>query len=246
MYSLEEKENSERILNRMIPKTIHYCWFGQNKKSGLTQKCIDSWKKCCPDYKIIEWNENNFDVNLNAYTKMCYEQKKFAFLSDYVRLVIVNEHGGIYFDTDVEIVKSFDTFLKYKAFFGFETYKYVNTGLGFGAEPNTEIVKIMLSEYDYLLDGLKGTVGCPRLNTQALLKYGFRLDGQYQKINDIVVFPIDYFNPYDDPTGILKKTDNTYSIHWYGKSWMSKRRIIKSKITKPIHRIFGIELRKRK
>lgn len=221
----------------MIPKKIHYCWFGRGEKPKLAQKCIASWKKYCPDYEIIEWNEDNFDVHLNAYTAWCYENKKYAFLTDYLRLLIVYEQGGIYFDTDVEVVRSFHTLLDQKAFFGFETDQYVNTGEGFGAEPENPIVKQMLSEYDMLLDGRHGVIGCPILNTRALLKFGFQPNGQMQKLPDATVYPRDFFNPYDDPTGILKKTDHTYSIHWYGKSWMSKGTVLRSKLTKPLHRI---------
>ena len=229
----------------MIPKIIHYCWFGRGKKPKLAKKCIESWKKFCSDYVIIEWNEDNFDVNMNAYTKMCYEQKKYAFLSDYVRLLVVNKHGGIYFDTDVEVVKSFDDLLNYQAFIGFETNEFVNTGQGFGAQAGAEIVKLMINEYDELLDGKHGIKGCPVLNTQAFKKYGLIPNGQLQNINDTIIYPADYFNPYDDPTGLLHKTDNTYSIHWYGKSWMSKKSVIRSKLTKPLHCILGKELRKR-
>ncbi len=100
----------------MIPRKIHYCWFGRGEKPRLAQKCIASWKKYCPDYEIIEWNEDNFDVNRNAYTQMCYKEKKYAFLTDYLRLLIVEEHGGIYFDTDVEAVRSFDELLDNPAF----------------------------------------------------------------------------------------------------------------------------------
>ena len=121
----------------MIPRKIHYCWFGRGKKPRLAQKCIASWKKYCPDYEIIEWNEDNFDVNRNAYTQMCYKEKKYAFLTDYLRLLIGEEHGGIYFDTDVEAVRSFDELLDNPAFFGFENDRFVNTGEGFGAEPLT-------------------------------------------------------------------------------------------------------------
>ena len=109
----------------MIPKIIHYCWFGRGEKSKLAQKCIDSWKKYCPDYEIIEWNEDNFNIEMNGYTRMCYNQKKYAFLSDYVRLLVVEQYGGIYFDLDVELVKSLDDLLKHEAFFGFETDEYV-------------------------------------------------------------------------------------------------------------------------
>lgn len=224
----------------MIPKIIHYCWFGRSEKPKLAKKCMESWMKFCPDYEIIEWNEDNFDVNMNAYTQMCYEQKKFAFLSDYARLLVINEHGGIYLDTDVEILKPFDELLSNKAFIGFETKEFVNTGQGFGAEAGTEIVQLMINEYGELLDGTHGTKGCPLLNTRAFIKYGLLANGEYKCINGVVIYPTDYFNPYDDPTGLLHKTENTYSIHWYGKSWMNKRRIIISRITQRIHRVFGV------
>ena len=128
----------------MIPKIIHYCWFGKGEKPKLAQKCIDSWKEHCFDYKIVEWNEDNFDINTNAYTKMCFEQSKYAFLSDYLRLIVVYKYGGIYFDTDVEVIKSIDNLLDNKAFFGFETDKYINTGQGFGAEADAEIINKMI------------------------------------------------------------------------------------------------------
>lgn len=221
----------------MIPKKIHYCWFGRGEKPKLAQKCIASWKKYMPDYEIIEWNEDNFDVNTNPYTKMCYEQKKYAFLTDYLRLLIINKHGGIYFDTDVEAVKSFDDLLTNNAFFGFETDRYVNTGEGFGAESGNPVVQQMIREYESLLDGKHGTIGCPHLNTDALLKFGLKQNGSMQTLNGGIVYPSDYFNPYDDPTGILTKTNNTYSIHWYGKSWMDKKTVVRSILTKPLHRV---------
>lgn len=225
----------------MIPKKIHYCWFGRGEKSKLAKKCIESWKKFCPDYEIIEWNEDNFDVHLNAYTEMCYDQKKYAFLSDYVRLLAIYEQGGLYFDTDVEAVKSFDDLLRYSAFIGFENNEYLNTGQGFGAQPKNAVVSQMIKEYDYLLDGKHGVVGCPILNTKALIKFGLKQNGNRQSLDEAEIFPADYFNPYDDPTGKLTKTKETYSIHWYGKSWMDKKIKLRNKITRPLHRIFGIE-----
>lgn len=223
----------------MIPKKIHYCWFGRGEKSKLTERCIKSWKKYCPDYEIIEWNEENFNVNQSPYTEMCYKEKKYAFLTDYLRLKIIQEYGGIYFDTDVEVIRSFDDLLDAGAFFGFETPKYVNTGEGFGAEANHPIVAQMLKEYDVLLDGRHGMKGCPILNTEALRKAGLEQNGTKQQIGSAVIYPMDYFNPYDAPVGILTVTENTYSIHWYGKSWLDKKTIIRSKLMKPIHRIFG-------
>lgn len=221
----------------MIPKRIHYCWFGRNEKPKLAVKCINSWRKYCPDYEIVEWNEDNFDINLNEYTKMCYKQKKYAFLSDYLRLLIVEKYGGIYFDTDVEVISSFDDLLDNEAFFGFENDEYVNTGVGFGAEPENEIVRQMICEYEQLIDGTHGTIGCPILNTEALVRQGMIRNGKMQNIKGAVIYPIDYFNPYNDATGVLKKTNNSHSIHWYAKSWMSKGIILRSVISKPIHRI---------
>lgn len=225
----------------MIPKKIHYCWFGRGEKPKLAKKCIESWKEYCPDYEIIEWNEDNFDVNMNAYTRMCYEQKKYAFLSDYVRLLVVEEYGGIYFDTDVEVIKSFDDLLEYEAFFGFENTQYIATGLGFGAEAENVIVKEMLGEYDQLLDGKSGTIGCPVLNTRVLLEHGLRLNGQKQMVRGTIVLPMDYLNPMDSATGVIHKSENTYSIHRYAMSWLSKKQRIKSKVTQRFHRIFGVD-----
>lgn len=225
----------------MIPKKIHYCWFGQGKLSSQARKCIQSWKKYCPDYEIIEWNENNFNVNQNEYTKKVYREKKYAFLSDYARLKIIYEHGGIYLDVDVEVVKSFDDLLNNKAYFGFESEKFTNTGAGFGAEKGNNAVKVLLEQYDQLLDGTKDTIGCPILNTQALVKLGLKLNNQLQELDDCTVYPSDYFDPYDDPTGRLNKTKNTHSIHWYAKSWLDKKTIIKSILTKPLHRLLGTD-----
>lgn len=230
----------------MIPKKIHYCWFGRNELPSKAVRCIESWKKYCPGYEIIEWNEDNYDVYQNPYTKYVYDNKKYAFLSDYARLQIIYQEGGLYFDVDVEIVRPLDELLSHKAFFGFETKEYVNTGVGFGAEAGNLLVANMLSEYDKLLDGKSGTIGCPILNTEALKKYGLKQDGCKQTINGAVVYPIQYFNPYDDPTGRLFKTSETYSIHWFAKSWMSKRVRFRSQCTKILHRFFGKNLIKRK
>ena len=230
----------------MIPKKIHYCWFGRKPKPRLAKKCIASWKKYCPDYELIEWNEDNFDIDMNNYTKTAYELKKYAFLADYARLLILYEYGGIYFDTDVELIKPIDNLLDNRSYFGFENSDYINTGLGFGTEKNNPIIKVMMEEYDKLLDKRDSFIGCPILNTQALVKEGLVLNGEKQSIAGNIVYPPEYFNPYDDPTGRLKLTKNTYSIHWYAKSWMTKRAIIRSFLTKPLHRLFGTNIRKPK
>lgn len=225
----------------MIPKKIHYCWFGRGPKPKLAEKCIASWKKFCPGWEIIEWNEDNFDINRNGYTKMCIEEKKYAFLSDYVRLVVIAEHGGVYFDTDVELINPLDDLLVHDAFFGFETPEYVASGLGFGSVAHGTVIKAMLAEYDFLLSGTEGTRMCPRLNTAALQKLGLVQDGSYQTIAGAVILPIDYLNPYESATGRLCKTKNTYSVHWYSASWMSRKKHIRTMITRPLHRIFGVD-----
>ena len=225
----------------MIPKKIHYCWFGRGEKPKLAKKCIASWKKYCPDYEIIEWNEDNFDINTNEYTKWCYENKKYAFLSDYVRLLVVYRHGGIYFDTDVELIRNPDFLLENQAFFGFECSEYVNTGVGFGAESENTAVNQMIDEYLPFLDGKNGVIGCPKLNTEALVKLGLIRDGSYQEFPRGTVYPKEYFNPYESTTGVLNKTENTVSIHWYMGSCLMAGQRITSHITKLFHRFFGTD-----
>lgn len=228
----------------MLPKKIHYCWFGKKDKPKAVLKCIASWKKFCPDYEIIEWNENNFNIGDNGYTDYCYKNEKWAFLSDFVRLIIVAEHGGIYFDTDVELLRPLDELVKYDAFYGFENCENVNTGQGFGAVAHHSTVEAMREEYLKLTpdkDGVYPTVTCPKLNTQALLPFGLVLNGEKQNVAGAVILPVDYMNPYDDQTGTLNKTSNTISVHWYSKSWLSKSVIFRSKITQRFHRIFGID-----
>lgn len=223
----------------MIPRRIHYCWFGRGEKPKLAQKCIASWHKYCPDYEIIEWNEDNFDVSMNPYTEMCYAQKRYAFLTDYVRLLVVEEHGGIYFDTDVEVLKSFDDVIQNDAFFGFENRDYTNTGVGFGAKAHHSIVKQMLTEYENLLDGKHGTIGCPILNTRAMDRFGLVHDGRLQRLGDAVVYPAEWFNPRNSITGKVAITANTYSIHWYSMSWLPKKTRIRTYIARVIKRMFG-------
>ena len=209
----------------MIPKTIHYCWFGRNPKPKLAEKCIKSWKKYCPDYEIIEWNEDNFDIaSAPLYVRQAYEAKKWAFVTDYVRLKVVYENGGLYFDTDVQVLKSFDEFLGYNSFFGFEGTKYLNTGLGFGAEKGSKILKAILNQYDnipFVLDnGQFDTFPCPQRNTEVFKKIGLIQNGETQVLdNDILILSSDYLCPisYDDLQ--MRKTPNTHSIHWFDASW---------------------------
>lgn len=133
-----------------IPKIIHYCWFGGGAISPENRKCMESWKKYCPDYKIIEWNDQNFDISTNRYAQQAYEAKKYAFVSDYVRLAVLYEYGGIYLDTDVELVRPLDELLELPGFMGFQTNNEVATGLGFGARKGNSVVQALLRDYDAL------------------------------------------------------------------------------------------------
>ena len=227
----------------MIPKTIHYCWFGRNSKPKLVKKCIQSWQNVCRDYQIVEWNESNFDLDRHPYLRWCHERSKWAFLSDFSRLLIVYEHGGLYFDTDVELIRNPDHLLNYEAFFGFENNNSVATGLGFGSVAGHPTLEAMIAYYEKLAIGKDGNYpvrGCPIINTEALIPLGLKRDGSMQNVAGAIILPPDYLNPYNDATGCLNKTAHTISIHWYGKSWMSKRAILRSRLTRPFHRLFGV------
>lgn len=227
----------------MIPKKVHYCWFGNGPKGKKELKCIESWKKFCPDYEIIEWNETNVDLDMMPFVKEAYNAKKYAFVSDVVRLWVLINHGGIYFDTDVEVIKPFDCFLNHKGFIGFENSDYLNTGQCVGAEKGNEIIREMFEYYKdihfFNEDGSYNLLGCPKVNTEILSKHNLIKNDQYQEIEGFAIYPAEYFNPYDDPTGRLNITENTHSIHWYSKSWLDKKTVLRSKISKPIHRILG-------
>ena len=226
----------------MIPKKIHYCWFGGKELPELAKKCIASWEKYCPDYKIIRWDETNFDVRSIPYTRWCHENQKWAFLSDYVRLAVVAQEGGIYLDTDVELLRSPDALLIHEAWYGFENETNVNTGQGFGAEACHPTVEAMLRQYHDLQADSNGNfplTACPALNTAALLPMGLIPNGKLQTVAGALILPTDSLNPYDDATGQLTVTQNTISIHHYAKSWIPPWMRLRSALTRPLHRIFG-------
>lgn len=204
-----------------IPKTIHYCWFGGKPLPASAKKCVKSWKKYCPDYNIIEWNERNFDIQCNYFCKKMAEEKKWAFISDYARLKIVYEYGGIYLDTDVELIRSLDDLLKYKAFMGFQDSKEVNTGLGFGSVRKQKFIKENMNYYEKLSENFT-PIACPNITTKLLRAYGLMDDcGKIQQVADIMIFPVEYFCPKSERTGLIEKTGNTFSIHHFDASWFS-------------------------
>ena len=210
-----------------IPKSIHYCWFGRNPLPELAVKCIKSWEKYCPDYTITEWNEDNFDItSCPLYVRQAYEAKKWAFVTDYVRLRVIYDHGGIYFDTDVELKKNIDSLLMHKAFFGFENGKHIATGLGFGAEKGTQIVAEMMRDYDDILflrsNGGYDTTSCPKRNTDIFLRHGLVQDDSLQILeDDILILPKIYLCPIDYSTMRMHHSFRTVSIHWFAASWHS-------------------------
>lgn len=208
----------------MIPQIIHYCWFGGNPLPELAQKCIDSWKRYCPDYEIIEWNETNFDVNCCDYVREAYEAKKWAFVSDVARLYALVNHGGIYMDTDVEVLRPLDDLLKYEAVSGFEAKDRIPTGL-MACREGQPLFAELLHDYDNAHfikdDGTYDTTTNVTRITNTCLKYGLRLDNTLQTVNGFTLLPYDYLCPKDFETKILTITENTYVIHHFDGSWMS-------------------------
>lgn len=208
----------------MIPKIIHYCWFGGNQKSTLANKCMKSWEKFCPDYEIKEWNENTFDVSCAPdYVKQAHANKKWAFVSDYVRLWALYNCGGIYMDTDVEIIRNLAPLLNHKAVSGFEHGNYIQTAF-MASEQGLEIFDDLLHDYDSISfinhDGTFDTTPNVKRITDKLSTHGLEQNNRKQTVSQITFFPSDYFAPKDFITGIVRKTENTFIIHHYDGTWL--------------------------
>lgn len=195
----------------MIPKVIHYCWFGHNEKPELVKRCIESWKKYCPGYEIKEWNEDNFDVNLCDYTKQAYDEGKWAFVSDVARLWIVYNEGGIYLDTDVEVRNILDELLNYSCWFGCDDIRYIATGLGFGAEQNHWLIEKLLN--DYYNKAFKSDIVCNVPNTNVIERElkNFKRDGKTKIINNILF--------------VGMKDYSKYLTHHYINSWKTEEEL---------------------
>lgn len=207
----------------MIPKIIHYCWFGRGEMPELTQKCIASWYQYMPDWEYKLWNEHNFDVNSVPYTKEAYEAKKYAFVSDYVRLWALNNEGGLYLDTDVMVFKPFDDLLKHKAFAGFEGSKHLPVGTCvMASQARGQWVDEMLEAYKNRHFVIEGGVCDLTTNVQfitaLMAEQGLVQNGQEQEYKDLHIFPVEYFCPRQT-TGEYLRTDNTYSDHLGIGSW---------------------------
>ncbi len=232
----------------MIPKTIHYCWFGHNPLPISSQRCIASWRQFFPDYEIKEWNESNFDVNMIPYAREAYEAKKYAFVSDYARFWILYNQGGLYFDTDVEVIKPIDDIINRGPFMGIEVPAerdnppMVAPGLGLGVNQGHPLYKLLLEKYELLsfrnADGSLNQKTIVHHTTETLIQQGLQVTNEIQIVAGIWIYPIDYFNPLDSLTGKLHLTDNTRSIHWYMNSW-SNTSILYRWLSKMSHRILG-------
>lgn len=231
----------------MIPKIIHYCWFGGKGKPEDVIQYIESWKIYCPDYEIKEWNEKTFDVNENDYCREAYEAKKWAFVTDYVRLKVLYEFGGIYMDTDVEVVKSLDPLLKYNALSGYESQTSIPTGTMCACR-NNEWIGMLLEDYknrhffkaDGTLDLTTNVKVITRLTQQ---KYQLELDGNMKIFGDnMVLLPFDYLCAKDFETGIVTKTQNTFTIHHFSGSWLTPENQYKQDIKRKLCKIYSLRV----
>ena len=228
----------------MIPKTIHYCWFGRGEKPKLVKKCIETWQKNLPEYKLIEWNEENFDVRVNTFVRQAYENKHYAFVSDFARAFVLYKYGGIYLDTDVEVLKSFDKFLENKMFAGFEEADFVGSCV-VGAEQGAALLKEYMNHYEntpYVLeDGSKYKSTNVVLLTNLCEQRGIKRNNKFQNLEDIVIFPRTVFSPYDYINGANYITEESYAIHHFAQLWLPRRIRIKSKIKRIVINVIGAE-----
>ncbi|MBQ7542239.1 MAG: glycosyl transferase [Clostridia bacterium] len=228
----------------MIPKRIHYCWFGRGEKPKLVQKCIESWQKHLPDYTIIEWNEDNFDVGQNTFVRQAYAHRNFAFVSDYARAKALYNEGGIYLDTDVEVLGSFDPFLHHAFFAGFEEKDFVGTCV-MGAEKGCALLEDYMAHYDSVAyeqpDGTFYSDTNVVLLTRMLEEKGFVRNNSFQEKDGIAVYPREWFSPYDYINSISYITEDSRAIHHFAQLWLPKRVRMKTMLKRTLARLIGGE-----
>ena len=227
----------------MIPKIIHYCWFGEKALPEAAIQCIESWKKFFPDYEIKEWNESNFNVYITAYTAEAYQVGKYAFVSDYARFWVLYHYGGIYFDTDVEVIKPMDDIIHRGPFMGLEKMEgsgesniAIAPGLGIGSYPGLNIFKEIIENYNHIhfiswKGKMTGTV--VHYTTQIFLSKKKIVKDMINYCEGVYIYPDDYFDPMNYYTGTITITPNTRSIHKYSSTWVNNMNILK----KLAHRI---------
>ena len=213
-------------LQECIPRTIHYFWFGKNEMPESYKKNIESWKKYCPDYTLLLWNEDNYDVRKNDYMYEAWQAEKWGFVPDYARLDVVRQYGGIYLDTDVEIVRPLDELLHYPFFAGFENISRVNLGHGFGACRDNAMVCEMLDLYEGMHfrqpDGSYNLMASPNYQTAVLERKGLKKNGHTQAVGDGIVLSPEYLSPVNE-FGYGSPTTNTFSIHQYAATWYGEK-----------------------
>jgi len=207
----------------VIPKVIHYCWFGGKPLPETANRCLASWGTHCPGYQIRRWDETNLDVHRCRFARQAHAAGAWAFVSDWARLRIVHDHGGIYLDTDVELVQPLDDLLAWRAFFGFQHDGSVATGLGFGAEQGHSVVAALLAGYEAAsfigADGRSVTTPCPQRDSAVFARLGFRLDGSFQDREGVAVLPPEYLCPKSFESGHVTITPLTHAIHHFQASW---------------------------
>lgn len=238
-YNSEEKirDNSLpddlRLTDRaIIPRIIHYCWFGKSKMPKQLEIYVDGWKRLCPDYKIIRWDERNYDIEINQYVRSAYAQKAWAFVSDYARKDIIYRHGGIYLDTDVELVRNIDDLLYQKAFFGTQRNYLVNSGLGFGAVKEFGIIKELRDIYENEIFELKPRnqmVIAPDYETNYFMQHGYQKNRKYQVVDGVTIYPPEILSATDVGNGKEKLSENTYALHHHAGTWNSDKHILREK-----------------
>ncbi|MFT4106048.1 MAG: glycosyltransferase [Lacrimispora sp.] len=226
VFTVEENWDSSKSEFSKIPKIIHYFWFGNNEMPDKFKKNIETWKKFCPEYELKRWDESNYDVTKCSYMQQAYQAKKWGFVPDYARLDILNTYGGIYLDTDVEMIKNWDDLLHHDLFCGFESWNYVAFGLGFGSKKDNPILQEMMEDYKQSTfineDGSLNLIASPVYQTRILQRHGLILNGKTQVHDRYASFSTEYFAPFNF-CGYGKITDNTYSIHQYAATWMEKK-----------------------
>lgn len=224
----------------MIPKVIHYCWFGNNKLPNSSKRYIETWKKYCPDYEIKEWNESNFDIDCCKFVRQAYDNGAWAFVSDYARLKVIYENGGVYLDTDVELLKNMD-FLLDSSFFACisQIENLCNTGLGYGAEAGNPVVKKMMSIYEAMeFDPEKKIqISCPFINDAVIRSFGYTLSDDIEKIGGMTILPPRYMDPLATGDSRNLLCNDTISIHHYAASWTSGGNRLKRKV----YEVIGLE-----
>lgn len=226
-----------------IPKIIHYCWFGGNPMPALVKRCFESWQYHLSDYEFVLWDETRFDVNSNLFVSQAYKAKKWAFVSDYVRLHALNEMGGIYLDSDVEVLQDLDAFLDHSAFMGFENERQLSTGI-IGAVKGHNWISELLGYYDnrsfYRDNGKYDTTPNVKIVTEQARKYGLKDGDQYQMLEmDIHVYPTEYFSPLDPAGEHRPITSNTHAIHHFVASWVPWPKKMEAKIRRFIKKMIG-------